>query len=306
MDFYSYLYDLVKQIPPGRISTYTHLALALGDTRARKAVKETLATVHDNPSIPWYRVIGDNGAIQTEKQKHLLQQEKIPAYKKPVLKYKDRVFSAFITTYPLKKLRKKQLILQQNLVLKDSFTTLDSIGGADVSYQGRNAYAGYVSMDYNTHVLGVTKTLQMKTNFPYIPTYLTYREFPILKTLLKNIPPPSLLLLNGHGLSHPYHFGLASHLGILLDIPTIGIAKNLLCGTISHKNITQDVAPIIYHGKKVGWAHWPHGVQKPIFISPGHKISLATSLDIAKKMCQYRIPEPLRKAHLLAQKRKQN
>ena len=190
------------------------------------------------------------------------------------------------------------------MILKDSFTTLDSIGGADVSYQDRTAYVAYVALDYHTHALDITKTLQKKTDFPYIPTYLTYQELPIIKTLMKNIAPPSILLLNGHGISHPYHFGLASHMGVVLGIPTIGIAKNLLCGTISHKNDIHDFAPLLYQGKKVGWAHWRHGVKKPIFISPGHKISLATSLGIAKKMCQYRIPEPLRKAHLLTQKKK--
>jgi deoxyribonuclease V len=306
MDFYSYLCDLVKQIPSGKISTYTHLLQALGDTRARRAVKETLETFHKNISIPWYRVINDNGTIEKEKQKHLLQLEKIPVHKKAILKYKDLIFADFTTAYPLKKLRKKQLLLQRDLVLEDSFTTLECIGGAHLSYQGRTAYAAYVAMDYRAHTLDIIKTLQMKTNFPYISTYLTYQELPIIKNLMKNITPPSILLLNGHGISHPYHFGLASHLGVVLDTPTIGIAKTLLCGTISHKNVIHDFAPLIYKRKKVGWAHWPHGAQKPIFISPGHKISIATSIDITKKMCQYRIPEPLRKARLLTQKRKQN
>jgi len=251
MDFYSYLCDLVKQIPLGKISTYIHLAQALGDTRAQRAVKETLKTLHGNTSIPWYRVIYDNGTIETEKQKHLLQLEKIPVHAKAILKYKDIIFPDFATTYPLKKLRKKQLLLTRDLILKDSFTTLDSIGGADVSYQGRTAYAAYVAMDYHTNALDITKTLQMKTDFPYIPTYLTYQEIPIIKTLMKNTAPPSILLLNGHGISHPYHFGLASHLGVVLDIPTIGIAKNLLCGTISHNNGTHDFSSLIYQGRQV-------------------------------------------------------
>jgi len=121
---------------------------------------------------------------------------------------------------------------------------------------------------------------------------------------MKNITPPAILLLDGHGISHPHHFGLASHLGVVLDIPSIGIAKNLLSGKISPQNPKNDFAPLIHQGIKVGWALWPHGTQKTIFVSPGHKVSLPTSLAIAKKMCQYRIPEPLRKAHLLTQKKK--
>ncbi len=304
MDLYNYLYNLVKQIPPGRVSTYTHLALALGDKRAKRAVKETLDAFHDSTPIPWHRVIEDNGKIEGKKKKHLLQQENIPIHKTAIQKYKEIVFHDFTTTYPLKTLRKKQLLLQRFLILKDAFTTLDIIGGVDVSYQGRDAHAAYVAMDYHTHALVATKTIQMKTDFPYIPTYLTYRELPIIKHLMKNITPPSLLLLDGHGISHPHHFGLASHLGVVLDIPSIGIAKNLLCGTVSLQNAKHDFAPLIHQGKKVGWALWPHGTQKPIFVSPGHKVSLPTSLGIAKKMCQYRIPEPLRKAHLLTQKKK--
>ncbi len=305
MDFYRCLCDLVKQIPPGRISTYTHLAIALGDIGARGAVKETLDSFHSSTFIPWYRVIEDNGKIETDKQKHLLQQESLLIHKKAILNYKEMVFPDFATTYPLKKLRKKQLLLQRDLVLKDSFAPLDVIGGVDVSYQGRDAYAAYVAVDYHTHALVATKTIQMKTDFPYIPTYLAYRELPMIIHILKNITLPSLLLLDGHGISHPYYCGLASHLGVALDIPSIGVAKNLLCGTISPKNAAHDFAPLIYQGKKVGWALWPHGTKKPIFVSPGHKISLATSLVIAKQMCHYRIPEPLRKAHLLTQKRQQ-
>ena len=302
MDLYTYICTLIKQIPPGNVSNYTHLVQALGDTRARKAIKETLNLVHDSTVIPWYRVTEDNGTIETEKQKHLLQQENIPVYKNTIPKYKEIMFTEFSTTYPLKKLRKKQFLLQRLLILKDAFTTLDIIGGVNVSYQGRDAHAAYVAMDYHTHALVATKTIQMKTNFPYIPTYLAYRELPIIKYLLKNVTLPPLLLVGGHGISHPHHFGFASHLGVVLDIPTIGIAKNLLCGTISRKNLKHDFLPIIHQGKKVGWALWPQGTQKPIFVSPGHKVSLSTSLDIAKKMCRYRIPEPLRKARLLTQK----
>jgi len=170
MDFYTYLYNLVKQIPTGSISTYTHLAQALGDKRAKRAVKETLDIFPDSPFIPWYRVIEDNGKIETEKKKYLLQQENIPVHKKAIPKYKERIFHDFTTTYPLKKLRKKQFLLQQNLILKDAFTTLNIIGGADVSYQGRDAHAASVAMDYHTPTLVYTKTIQMKTDFLYIPT----------------------------------------------------------------------------------------------------------------------------------------
>ena len=309
MDFYKYLSSLVKQIPSGFVSTYTHLAIALGDKRAIGAIRDILDALYTT-TIPWHRVINDNGQItadrkKQERQKHLIKKENIDIFGTVVQDYKKALFKQFNTTYPLIQLRKKQLSLQPCIMIKDAFSNQKIIGGVDVSYRDREAYAAYVAIDYYTHDILHTQTTHMKVNFPYIPTYLAYRELPVIKKLMKDFLP-SILLINGHGISHPYHIGFASHLGIKFNVPTIGVAKNLLCGQVPATQTKQGIAPLLYQEKMVGWALWPPGAHKPIFVSPGHKVSLSTSLEITKKMCQYRIPEPLRIAHKMARKKMMN
>ena len=131
-----------------------------------------------------------------------------------------------------------------------------------------------------------------RIKFPYIPTYLAYRELPLFEKLIEQLKVrPSVLMVDGNGILHPYKIGIASHLGVVLDIPTIGVAKSLLCGEIKDD--------YIFEGEeKIGYA--VYSSKKPIFVSPGHRISLNTSVDVVRRFLRYRIPEPLRQAHILA------
>ena len=112
--------------------------------------------------------------------------------------YKKALFKQFNTTYPLIQLRKKQLSLQPCIMIKDAFSNQKIIGGVDVSYRDREAYAAYVAIDYYTHDILHTQTTHMKVNFPYIPTYLAYRELPVIKKLMKD----STIVIGPESLSH--------------------------------------------------------------------------------------------------------
>ena len=129
-------------------------------------------------------------------------------------------------------------------------------------------------------------------DFPYIPTYLAYREIPIITKIIEKLEQkPDMVMVDGNGILHPFGIGIASHLGVVMNIPTIGVAKGLLCGEEKNGIIT-------INGSLSGYAL--HHSKKPIFVSPGHRVSTETALKIVKHFLRYRLPEPIRHAHILA------
>ncbi len=138
--------------------------------------------------------------------------------------------------------------------------------------------------------------------FPYIPGLLAFREVPlILKAYRKLSIKPSVMLCDGQGIAHPRGIGLASHLGLILKLPTIGCAKSKLCG--HHEELPHEkgsLVELIYKGKPVGVVYRSKTNVKPIYISPGHLIDIPSSVEVVKlSLGRFRIPEPLRKAHQL-------
>jgi deoxyribonuclease V len=144
-----------------------------------------------------------------------------------------------------------------------------------------------------------------KIPFHYIPGLLSFREGPILvKTFQKLKIKPDLMIYDGQGIAHPRGFGLASHLGLWLDLPSIGCAKTLLLGEFISPGSSKGSFELIRReGKEVGAVLRTKDKIKPLFISPGHRIDLLTSIQIILTTCQgFRIPEPLRRAHQLSRK----
>ena len=143
----------------------------------------------------------------------------------------------------------------------------------------------------------LVKTIFWETNFPYISTYLFHREFPIIWELINILKSePTVFMFDGNGILHPYGIGLATQAGIKLDKPSIGIAKRLLYGDITGNDVQ-------INGVKKGITYFSSDkIKRPIFVSPGHKISFDTTYKIVKKLSRFKIPEPLRQAHILAKK----
>jgi deoxyribonuclease V len=139
--------------------------------------------------------------------------------------------------------------------------------------------------------------------FPYVPGLLSFREGPaVLDALDKLKSPPDLLIFDGHGLAHPRRFGLACHLGLLVDIPAIGCAKSRLCGQYEEPGPHRgDTMPLIDKGEVVGAAVRTRAGVKPVFVSIGHRVDLPTSIHYVLACCRgYRLPETTRWAHRLA------
>ena len=139
--------------------------------------------------------------------------------------------------------------------------------------------------------------------FPYVPGLLSFRETPVLVPVLESLAlRPDVLLVDGQGIAHPRRFGIACHLGLLFDIPTIGCAKSRLTGKFEEPGQAKGSHAELKDGEEViGAALRTRDGTRPIFVSIGHKVDLESALRIVLGCVgKYRIPEPTRRAHLAA------
>jgi deoxyribonuclease V len=179
------------------------------------------------------------------------------------------------------------------------------IAGVDISVNGARGMAtgATVVLNYPELRLVETKVVSGKVDFPYVPGLLSFREAPLTLAACERLTlTPDLILVDGQGIAHPRRMGLASHLGLFLDTPTIGCAKSLLCG--SHKQPDDEpgsYSEVVEGGETIGVALRTKLGSKPIYVSIGHKVDLETAIYWVLECCRgYRLPEPCRLAHLAA------
>lgn len=201
-----------------------------------------------------------------------------------------------------------QRTLAKHVILEDQFEHPRFLGGMDVS---NNLYDPR-QMIYAAAVLLEMPNLELKDQFavasqqklPYMPGFLGFREAPALVEAFKGLTQnPDLAFIDGHGTSHPRGLGIASHIGVLLDIPTIGVAKTILVGKPEGLlgSVAGDTVPLIWKGKTLGLVLRTKANCNPLIISAGHKISLETALAwVLKTLVKHKLPEPTRQAHLAA------
>ncbi len=180
---------------------------------------------------------------------------------------------------------------------------LSRIAGADVSFSRGDSvmYAAVVVLDAATLETIDEALAVVAVDFPYIPGLLSFREGPaLLEAFRKLRTKPDVIIFDGQGIAHPRGLGLASHMGLVLDTPTIGCAKKILLGVHGELEIERGARTPLYHeGSTVGAALRTKRNVKPVYVSQGHMVSLDTSLSIVLDTCGgYRIPEPTRRAHL--------
>lgn len=193
------------------------------------------------------------------------------------------------------------------IILKRTFPDLKTIGGADVAYslRGNLFFGAMVVLSFPEMETLDIATADGRISFPYIPGLLSFREGPILiKTFQRLKLKPDVMIYDGQGIAHPRGMGLASHMGLWLDLPSIGCAKTpLLNQFISPGPTRGSFEWIRKQRKKVGAVLRTKQNVKPLFVSPGHRIDLPTSIQLILESCKgYRFPEPLRKAHQLAER----
>ncbi|MDI6723864.1 MAG: endonuclease V [Methanobacterium sp.] len=184
--------------------------------------------------------------------------------------------------------------LSKKIIEEDCFEDIESVVGVDISFSKDSfAVAAAVVVDFNTIEVLEEKTLEVEVLFPYITGFLGFREADAAVSVLKTLDSKfDVLMVNGHGIMHPRGFGLASHVGLLMDVPAIGVAKRLIDG--NYKLYDNSLKIIKIKDKAVG------ACDKHKCISVGHKISLNTALSIVQKTSHFIMPEPIRSAHILA------
>ena len=198
--------------------------------------------------------------------------------------------------------------LSNALIFKKDHGKICTIAGADVSYDkySDRVFAAVIVFRGNKNLEKIEEATAIeKARFPYIPGLLSFREAPVLlKSFKKLKTEPDIILFDGQGIAHPRFFGLASHLGLILDKPAIGCAKSCLVGEYSAvENAVGAYSSLIYKDKRVGVALRTKLNTNPADVSVGHKTSLSFATRFVLKACRgYRIPEPVRQAHLLVNK----
>ena len=204
--------------------------------------------------------------------------------------------------FSVEKAHKIQLQLSRRIVFEDRLPRkIRYIAGVDVAYTDSLSIGAVAVLDYTNLNLVEAQTAIRETTFPYIPTLLSFRELPPTVLAIRKLKTqPDLFLVDGQGFAHPYCCGFASHLGIVLGKPTIGVAKSRLVGEAENFS-GKDFAYLKHKGEIVGAVVKAKVGYKPVYVSVGHMVSLETAIKIVKHCTRHSgVPEPLRKAHQTA------
>jgi len=196
---------------------------------------------------------------------------------------------------------RQQQVWRERVETQDRFGSMRYVAGADLAFDPQSdlAFAGVVVYRLPELVEVERRRAQRKLRFPYVPGLLSFRECPILLAAFAKLRlTPDVILVDGHGWAHPRRFGIACHLGLLLDTPTIGCAKSILVGEAAEPGTRAGcTAPLVDKGEPVGVELRTRDHGKPIYVSIGHRVSLATALRIVTQCVDgFRIPKPTREA----------
>lgn len=298
-------YAIVAQVPEGKLTTYGAVAMALGDLRASRFVGLAMSLNDDIVRVPCRRVVQSDGGIGgytgggPEKKIRLLKGEGIEISNNRVVDLERYLFRDFKTGYPLRRLSRRQALLKKRLSLRPFAGRVERVAGIDVAYSGDHGFAAMVTFDYKTGEEIDRALVEGDAIFPYIPTYLAFRELPVIVPLMKRVDEGTVVMCDGNGTLHPEGFGFASQLGISFGLPTVGVAKKLLCGRVvgDRRNKVKEVRL----GRRViGYSMTSGTGNKPVYVSAGHGLSQSQARSIVQRFLKHRIPEPTRVAHIAA------
>lgn len=198
--------------------------------------------------------------------------------------------------YSIEEMREEQKKIAKRVAIEDRLPKrIRTVGGFDIGYSRTKAKAAGVVLDYENMEVLEKKIIERRIDFPYVPTFLTFREGPPLIEVYRKLrKKPDVLLFNGQGISHPLGVGLASHVGVLLEKPSIGVAQKKLVGEYKEPGREGGFERLMFEGKHVGWVLRSKEGCRPIFVSPGHNVSLQKSLEICMHCLKGRkLPEPI-------------
>ncbi|MCE5269454.1 MAG: endonuclease V [Planctomycetaceae bacterium] len=300
------LRQLLAQVPAGWVTTCGNLADALGNRIAARWVGHWALHHEHGAGCTCHRILRAGGQLggyvtaSDETKRQRLLDEGI-AIDGDVVDLERFGFRDFVSNRPLEELRRFQEAVQRQVVLRPRRIVPKLVGAVDVAYPSPNSgVAAYALVETETGRLVWSATIRRRVAFPYISTYLSFREIPIYLDLLDEVRAAGrlsrVLLVDGSGILHHRHVGIASHLGVVAKLPTVGVTKKLLCGSVDIKGMASgESRPVVHQDQLVGVALRPTaGSQRPIFISPGHLVDVAFGEQLVRRLLTgRRLPEPL-------------
>lgn len=204
--------------------------------------------------------------------------------------------------------RALQAELAQRVSLQDDFAEPHLLAGFDVGFEDEGAVTRAAVVLLNAQTLQPIEAhlVRVTTSMPYVPGLLSFRELPALmeaRAMLTRLP--DLVFVDGQGIAHPRRLGIAAHFGVATGLPTIGVAKKVLCGNYEEPGPQPgDRSPLLHRGEQIGWALRSKRRCNPLIVSPGHRVSMETSaMLVLRFLAGYRLPEPTRLADRLASRR---
>jgi len=324
------VWKLVQQIPFGEVTTFGSIAKSLGDVSASRFVGKLMLHHDHQPHCLCHRIVRADGSIGKfvagiEQKVQLLRQEGHVVKSRVPTSTNEKPSSDFIIAHgkrwadfhshaPLTVLADFQRSLATSALIKpiqtvgsstrasDGSSAAVRIAGVDVSFAPKSdlAVAAYTEVSLADRKSVYTKTYQSRVEFPYISGYLAFRELPLLMALLEQVRAErdlaDVLVVDGSGVLHPRQAGIAMMLGVLCDVPTIGVTKKHLCGKVDLQGLDDtSFREITVNGETMGFAMLPgSGTSKPIYVSPGHRCDPVSALGIIQQ-CRLgrRLPEPI-------------
>lgn len=201
----------------------------------------------------------------------------------------------------------KAMAIQRSLVDQVILTweehPMEMVAGIDVGFPEGRGRAAVAVLSFPDLEFIDSARAEIEISFPYIPGLLAFREGPVVLAALEHLSTePDLLIFDGHGLAHPRRMGLATHMGVLLDTPSIGCAKSRLVGTHREPGPSKGSHTWLYdEGEVIGAVLRTRDEVNSVYVSIGHRIDLEKAMDFVLRCCpKYRLPEPIRWAHRLA------
>ncbi len=305
-DMEAELRALIAEIPPGRVATCGALAEALGSPMAARWVGQFVLHHEHRPQCACHRVVraggklGPGGPGGVDQIARRLRAEGVAIVGASV-DLGQYGLERLPGTRPLGRLREVQEAITRQVSTRGLRRVPDLVAGVDVSYPSPGCgVAAYALVETQSGRLAWSKKIGREVRFPYITTFLGFRELPILLDLLEEVRAEGRLarvvLVDGSGVLHPRRAGIASHLGVAAELSTIGVTKKLLCGQVDIEGMApREPRAVSIEGRQVGAAIRPtSGSRRPIFVSPGHRVSRATAETVVLRLLRgRRLPEPL-------------
>jgi len=280
--FQRILRDAVERIPWGEVTTFKVIAEALGDPRAALAVKNELLKISRvERDLPWWRVVSSSLEPLPGAEERLREEGSLLRARA------GRIFTD-LEIWPVFSVMASDQVRLSDRVILEELRDVSVAAGVDVSYRGEEAVACCVTVDESMRILE-TRFERFVPQVPYVPTYLAFRE-------LRGMLPAAMrcsfdvIFVDGHGLMHPRGFGEASHLGLLLGRPSVGVAKSRLVGDLRGDRI-------LLAGREVGI------IVRGGYLSPGHMSDLGSAVKAAERFWREgNQPFPLKMAHSLSKR----